>query len=271
MGEVPTPSVMGAAVAGAAVTAAAAPVAEPAPGAAPAKAEAEEIDPIAEADVYMAYGRDAQAEEILKDALGRDSSRVAIKLKLAEIYANRKDAASFEALAAQVQTDTGGQGPDWAKVVALAQQFQTEAPAGAAAPSEGAAAVQPSADETAVLDIGAAAAPAAPVAAAPAEEAAPSALDFDFNLAAPAAEAAPAGAAAQPAAGVSISILECRARKPYRSKRKRRISRQSAWTWAVNPPPPRLRSIPSGRRSRRSSTLRKPTRRWATRTVRASC
>jgi hypothetical protein len=37
--------------------------------------EAEEVDPIAEADVYMAYGRDAQAEEILKEALQKDASR----------------------------------------------------------------------------------------------------------------------------------------------------------------------------------------------------
>src|SRR5258706_324819 len=31
--------------------------------------ESDEVDPIAEADVYMAYGRDAQAEEILKEAI----------------------------------------------------------------------------------------------------------------------------------------------------------------------------------------------------------
>jgi len=51
------------------------------------KADTEEIDPIAEADVYMAYGRDAQAEEILKDALAKDSTRQAIRVKLLEIYA----------------------------------------------------------------------------------------------------------------------------------------------------------------------------------------
>src|SRR5438552_10449598 len=60
------------------------------------KADTEEIDPIAEADVYMAYGRDAQAEEILRDALAKDSSRQAIRVKLLEIHANRKDTRSFE-------------------------------------------------------------------------------------------------------------------------------------------------------------------------------
>ena len=44
--------------------------------------DAEEVDPIAEADVYMAYGRDAQAEEILKEALQKDASRTAVHVKL---------------------------------------------------------------------------------------------------------------------------------------------------------------------------------------------
>jgi pilus assembly protein FimV len=83
------------------------------------KADTEEIDPIAEADVYMAYGRDAQAEEILKDALAKDSSRQAIRVKLLEIYANRKDARSFEAAANELRAATGGHGAEWEKVAGL--------------------------------------------------------------------------------------------------------------------------------------------------------
>jgi pilus assembly protein FimV len=83
------------------------------------KAGAEEIDPIAEADVYMAYGRDAQAEEILKDALAKDSSRQAIRVKLLELYANRKDARAFESAANELRAATGGRGADWEKVAAL--------------------------------------------------------------------------------------------------------------------------------------------------------
>ena len=45
------------------------------------------MDPIAEADVYMAYGRDAQAEEILKEALAKDSKRIPVHAKLLEIPA----------------------------------------------------------------------------------------------------------------------------------------------------------------------------------------
>src|SRR5438552_3909108 len=84
-----------------------------------AKADTEEIDPIAEADVYMAYGRDAQAEEILRDALAKDSSRQAIRVKLLEIYANRKDTRSFEAAANELRAATGGRGAEWEKVAAL--------------------------------------------------------------------------------------------------------------------------------------------------------
>jgi pilus assembly protein FimV len=83
------------------------------------KADTEEIDPIAEADVYMAYGRDAQAEEILRDALAKDSSRQAIRVKLLEIYANRKDPRSFEAAANELRSATGGRGAEWEKVAAL--------------------------------------------------------------------------------------------------------------------------------------------------------
>src|SRR5258708_35970412 len=83
------------------------------------KLDTEEIDPIAEADVYMAYGRDAQAEEILKDALAKDSSRQAVRVKLLEIYANRKDARAFESAANELRSATGGRGAEWEKAASL--------------------------------------------------------------------------------------------------------------------------------------------------------
>ena len=83
------------------------------------KSDAEEIDPIAEADVYMAYGRDIQAEEILKEALGKNPERQPVRLKLMEIYANRKDVTSFVALANEMHAATGGQGAEWTKAAEL--------------------------------------------------------------------------------------------------------------------------------------------------------
>jgi len=74
-----------------------------------------DVDPVAEADVYLAYGRDLQAEEILKEALRSQPERLAIRLKLMEVYAKRRDVRGFEQLATHFYADTKGQGEDWAK------------------------------------------------------------------------------------------------------------------------------------------------------------
>ena len=78
-----------------------------------------EVDPVAEADVYIAYGRDAQAEEILKEALRTHPERLPVRLKLLEIYAARKDARAFEAQASELHGVTRGHGDEWAQAAAL--------------------------------------------------------------------------------------------------------------------------------------------------------
>jgi len=78
-----------------------------------------EVDPVAEADVYIAYGRDAQAEEILKEALRTQPERHAVRVKLLEIYSNRKDARAFEVLATELYGMTKGEGDDWAQAVTM--------------------------------------------------------------------------------------------------------------------------------------------------------
>lgn len=84
---------------------------------------ASDVDPVVEAEVYLAYGRDVQAEEILKEALRTHPTRVSIHVKLAEIYAKRRDSTAFEAAVAQVATLTHSTGPDWAHVQTLSQQL----------------------------------------------------------------------------------------------------------------------------------------------------
>ena len=81
--------------------------------------ESDEVDPIAEADVYMAYGRDAQAEEILKESISKDPNRIAVHAKLLEIYAKRKDVKSFEQTALKLKGLTGSAGPEWDTAMAL--------------------------------------------------------------------------------------------------------------------------------------------------------
>lgn len=85
----------------------------------PGSIDTDEVDPVAEADVYMAYGRDAQAEEILLEAKQKDPKRYAIHLKLLEIYSNRKDVKQFETLATDLYGETGGAGTDWEKAAAM--------------------------------------------------------------------------------------------------------------------------------------------------------
>ena len=77
---------------------------------------ADDVDPVAEADVYLAYGRDLQAEEILKEALRTHPGRIAVHQKLLEIYAKRRDAKAFEAMANEAFKLTGEQSPEWARI-----------------------------------------------------------------------------------------------------------------------------------------------------------
>lgn len=105
------------AMAAAAATAAAAD--EPAEATGVAGPAVDDVDPLAEAEVYIAYGRDGQAEEILKEAMARDPVREDVQVKLAEVYAARKDATSFGDVAASINALTGGAGDNWLKVAAL--------------------------------------------------------------------------------------------------------------------------------------------------------
>ncbi|MGV0976167.1 MAG: FimV/HubP family polar landmark protein [Azonexus sp.] len=94
----------------------------------PGTIDTDEVDPVAEADVYMAYGRDAQAEEILIEALRKDPHRTAIHAKLLEIYANRKSVKQFDTLASELYAQTGGVGAEWEKVAAMGAALDPENP-----------------------------------------------------------------------------------------------------------------------------------------------
>ena len=97
--------------------------------------DTDEVDPIAEAEVYLAYGRDAQAEEILRHALRKDPQRQEIYLKLLEIHAQHNKPSAFDTVAAELYSVSKGQGETWQKAVALGQQLDPANPmfAGAAA------------------------------------------------------------------------------------------------------------------------------------------
>jgi len=92
-------------------------------------AEESEIDPIAEADVYLAYRRYEQAEALLKEAISADDDRQELKLKLLEIYHATKDVDSFEAQAESLYAALGGQNPElWNQAVEMGRELLPDHP-----------------------------------------------------------------------------------------------------------------------------------------------
>ncbi|VAX11158.1 hypothetical protein MNBD_GAMMA25-1637 [hydrothermal vent metagenome] len=91
-------------------------------GAGAIQAEDSEVDPLTEADVFMAYGRYEAAEERLAEALENDPSRKELKLKLLELYSATKNQASFESTAEDFYASLGESANTdsmWEKVLAM--------------------------------------------------------------------------------------------------------------------------------------------------------
>jgi len=84
------------------------------------------VDPISEADLFLNFGRDAQAEEILKEALQNTPNNHQIHLKLLGIYANRKDVNSFSAIARQLK-DSGDE-QAWQQAAAMGRKLEPNNP-----------------------------------------------------------------------------------------------------------------------------------------------
>jgi len=93
-----------------------------------ASAEVDMVDPIREADAFMAYGRDAQAEEVLLDALAKTPENLHVHLKLLEIYSARKSVPQFNTVAQSLFSQTGGFGLEWERAVALGRVLDPSNP-----------------------------------------------------------------------------------------------------------------------------------------------
>jgi pilus assembly protein FimV len=152
----------------------------------------ETVDPVVEADTFLAFGRDAQAEEILLEALKADPQRQAVHLKLLDIYAARKNVSQFESVAKELHVLTGGTGANWEKAAAMGAALDPANSLYTAMPSEAAVPAVPEMDATTVFQAAPLAVepPAPEIAAAAPTEAV--ALDFDLDIGtADSAEAAP--------------------------------------------------------------------------------
>lgn len=119
-----------------------------------------EVDPLAEAELYLAYNFDTQAEDILKEALRNDPHRHPVRLKLLEIYAARKDVRAFETQATELYSLTGGKGDEWTQAAALGHALDPAKPMYATAAGSGIGAGAATAATGAALAAGAAGAAA---------------------------------------------------------------------------------------------------------------
>lgn len=181
------------------------------------------VDPVAEADVLMAYGRDAQAEEILLEGLKADPQHAGIHAKLLELYANRQDKAKFESVAKDLHGISKGQGETWDNAVKLAAGLgMTGGVFGAAAAAAAGQALEEAAAAESVAAVSGPQAVPAEVSAGAAQMPAPAphvdaevaSLDFDLDLgtttsmpaAVAAAEQAAARAASEEAAGLDFDF-----------------------------------------------------------------
>jgi pilus assembly protein FimV len=173
-----------------------------------------DVDPVAEADVYLAYGRDLQAEEILKEAMRSTPDRMAIRTKLLEVYAKRRDVKGFELLAAQLYSLTNGQGEDWAKTQEMGAQIDADNPMYL----PGGRPAAPVTDRRSELDkepLGASTMPLSILPTAPKEDYLPTAtvggdslldLDLDLGGASPAPASALAARSKQPDLSFDLDI-----------------------------------------------------------------
>ncbi len=95
------------------------------------KGETTEVDPTEEADVYIAYGRYEQAEQLLRLALEMEPGRLALKHKLLEVYFASRDASAFGALFSEMRS-VGGEAEDpaaWQRALRMGRQLDPASPA----------------------------------------------------------------------------------------------------------------------------------------------
>jgi pilus assembly protein FimV len=159
-------------------------------------------DPLAEAEVYLAYGHEEQAEAILRQGLELDPARQDIRAKLLEIYAARPDPLRFEGVAREVHDAYDGRGAQWERTRAMGLTIDADNPLYqpgslpdsdmlVASTEEASNKIEDSAELGAMLDfsmedpVASEPEPALDAVAVPADKDA--LLDFDFSLDSPAA------------------------------------------------------------------------------------
>ncbi|HCY14107.1 MAG TPA: hypothetical protein DG414_09740, partial [Gammaproteobacteria bacterium] len=79
----------------------------------------EDVDPLAEAEIYLAYGRNEQAEQTLQEAIRQAPERNELKLKLLEVLQALGDTERFDILAKELSAILDPDSADWMYVGTL--------------------------------------------------------------------------------------------------------------------------------------------------------
>lgn len=85
-----------------------------------------DVDPISEAELFLTFGRDQQAEDVLKEALLKTPNNAPVLLKLLSIYAARHDTQEFSKIALKIK-DLGDAG-NWEKVITMGRRLEPANP-----------------------------------------------------------------------------------------------------------------------------------------------
>jgi pilus assembly protein FimV len=88
-----------------------------------------EIDPISEADVYLAYGRYQQAEELIRQAIKDQPNRDECKLKLLEIFYANENKVAFEVYANELaEAGKRNEAEFWEKAAEMGREICPDSP-----------------------------------------------------------------------------------------------------------------------------------------------
>lgn len=86
-----------------------------------------EVDPISEADVYLAYGRYQQAEELMRQAIEDFPERNECKLKLLEIFYANENKSAFEEYATELADSGKNTNVEfWSKVIEMGSELDPD-------------------------------------------------------------------------------------------------------------------------------------------------
>ena len=88
----------------------------------------ETSDPLTEADVFIAYGRVQQAEDVIRNALQGSPDNRDFKMKLIEIYHAAGNTAAFDTQAATFREIVDEDDPDWQRVARMGHELSPANP-----------------------------------------------------------------------------------------------------------------------------------------------